>query len=146
MLIVTDISAFLRRYLLCYHHRSSLRRFAPPVGVSRLSNHRSSLRRFAPPVGVPRLRNHRSSLRRFAPPVGVPRLNHCSSLRRFAPWSEFRDLILIEACQPTLEALAIEPAAAHAAVRRDADRLEGGCHRAIVVDVDLAIAISDLWH
>src|SRR5262245_48643337 len=88
MLIVTDISALLRRYLLYY---------------------------------------------RF-------------SLRRFAPWSEFRDLIFIEACQPTLEALAIEPAAAHAAVRRNADGLEGGCHRAIVVDVDLAIAISDLWH
>src|SRR5262245_43152261 len=87
MLIVTDISAFLRRYLV----------MTPPSGASHLR-------------------------------------------------SEFRDLLLIEACQPTLEALAIEPAAAHPAVRRDADGLQGDRHLAIVVDVDLPIAISDLWH
>jgi len=38
----------------------------------------SSLRRFAPPVGVPHCHRCCSSLRGFAPPVGVPhgRVNH----------------------------------------------------------------------
>jgi arylformamidase len=57
-------------------YRSSLRRFAPPVGVPHaLLSDCSSLRRFAPSVGVPRvLLSDRSSLRRFAPSVGVPRV------------------------------------------------------------------------